>query len=180
MSDVERAEHAAFGERFAYIPDRVTKVYDDKVDELDALLRGVMMRRLVRFEYMGAKGRAQRGILAVRDDPLQAWALTCSAGTCAKAKIPRCCAPRKPMNYAAERFVDADFGKNSSFTPPQDFRLDDYVHGAFGVHVGDASEAKEVVVFSAARGTMRATASGIRRRSSKSCRTATCGSGSPV
>lgn len=57
-------------------------------------------------------------------------------------------------NFAAERFIEADFVKNSSFTPPSEFSLDDYVQGAFGVHVGDAADAKQVVIdFSAERST---------------------------
>ena len=64
MSPDERAEHAAFGERFAYIPDGGTKAYEGKEDILDALLTGVLSRRVVRFSYRDARGRARRGHLA--------------------------------------------------------------------------------------------------------------------
>ena len=64
MTPEERAEHATFGERFAYLPDGGTKQYTDKDDVIDALLSGVLSRKLVRYAYRGARGRAQRGILA--------------------------------------------------------------------------------------------------------------------
>ena len=64
MSPEERAEHAAFGDRFAYVPDGGTKAYEGKEDILDALLTGVLSRRVVRFAYRDARGRARRGHLA--------------------------------------------------------------------------------------------------------------------
>lgn len=64
MTDQERAEHATFGDRFAYVPDGGTKIYDGKEDVLDALLTGVLQRNLVKFAYRGARGRSKRGYLA--------------------------------------------------------------------------------------------------------------------
>src|SRR4051794_24282247 len=51
MTPEEREEHATFGERFAYVPDGGTKAYAGKEDVLDALLTGVLSRRIVRFAY---------------------------------------------------------------------------------------------------------------------------------
>jgi hypothetical protein len=64
MSPEERAEHASLGDRFAYVPDGGTKAYEGKEDILDALLTGVLSRRVVRFAYRDARGRARRGYLA--------------------------------------------------------------------------------------------------------------------
>ncbi|HEX2692272.1 MAG TPA: WYL domain-containing protein [Kofleriaceae bacterium] len=64
MSPEERAEHAQLGDRFAYVPDGGTKAYEGKEDILDALLTGVLSRRVVRFSYRDARGRAGAGYLA--------------------------------------------------------------------------------------------------------------------
>jgi predicted DNA-binding transcriptional regulator YafY len=64
MSPEEREEHATFGERFAYVPDGGTKAYEGKEDVLDALLTGVLSRRIVRFAYRDARGRVRKGRIA--------------------------------------------------------------------------------------------------------------------
>ncbi len=64
MSPEEREEHATFGERFAYVPDGGTKAYDGKEDVLDALLTGVLSRRIVKFAYRDARGRVRKGRIA--------------------------------------------------------------------------------------------------------------------
>ena len=64
MSPEERAEHETFGDRFAHVPDGGTKAYEGKEDVLDALLTGVLSRKVVRHEYRDARGRTQRGHLA--------------------------------------------------------------------------------------------------------------------
>src|SRR5688572_29074124 len=60
----EREEHATYSERVAYVPDGGTKGYEGKEDVLDALLTGVLSRRVVRYAYKGGGGRAERGHLA--------------------------------------------------------------------------------------------------------------------
>src|SRR5262249_22266125 len=64
MTPDERAEHATLGDRFAYVPDGGTKAYEGKEDVLDALLTGVLSRRVVKFAYRDARGRARGGHLA--------------------------------------------------------------------------------------------------------------------
>jgi predicted DNA-binding transcriptional regulator YafY len=64
MSPEEREEHATFGERFAYVPDGGTKAYAGKEDVLDALLTGVLSRRIVRFAYRDSRGRVRKGRIA--------------------------------------------------------------------------------------------------------------------
>jgi hypothetical protein len=46
--------HEALGDRFAYVPDGGTKLYSGKEDVLDALLTGVLQRKLVSYAYQGA------------------------------------------------------------------------------------------------------------------------------
>ena len=64
MSPEERDEHATFGERFAYVADGGTKAYQGKEDVLDALLTGVLSRRVVRFAYRDARARVRKGCIA--------------------------------------------------------------------------------------------------------------------
>jgi predicted DNA-binding transcriptional regulator YafY len=64
MTPEERAEHATLGDRFAYVPDGGTKAYEGKEDILDALLTGVLSRRIVKYAYRDARGRVRKGRIA--------------------------------------------------------------------------------------------------------------------
>ncbi len=48
--------------------------------------------------------------------------------------------------FAIERFVEAEHVRKRTFEIPADFQIDDVLHGAFGVHVGDPANARRVVV----------------------------------
>lgn len=153
MSPEEREEHATFGERFAYVPDGGTKAYQGKEDVLDGLLTGVLSRRVVRFVYQDARGRAQRGLLAPFTMLLYKhglYVVGCRLSNAEDGKsIP---VGTSLVVYAAERFSDVEAVRGSSFTPPADFRLERVLHGAFGVHVaGTAQSHRAVIEFSAAR-----------------------------
>src|ERR1700690_2660573 len=52
------------------------------------------------------------------------------------------------VNWAVERFTDAEWLRNSSFVPPATFKLDDYVDDVSGVHVGEGPPQRVVVEFS--------------------------------
>lgn len=154
LSPDERAEHVTFGERFAYVPDGGVKAYQGKEDVLDGLLTGVLSRRVVRFVYQDARGRAQRGLLAPFTMLLYKhglYVVGCRLSNAEDGKsIP---AGTSLVVYAAERFSDVEAVRGSSFTPPPDFRVDRVLHGAFGVHVAGKGQTthKVVIEFSAAR-----------------------------
>lgn len=141
MSADERAEHAAFGDRFAYIPDGGTKAYEGKEDILDALLTGVLSRRVVRFAYRDARGRARRGHLAPLTMALYKHGLYVVG---CPLKEPRDVPALPVVVYAVERFVEADALRKSGFTAPEGFRLADLLDGSFGIHV--AGERRRVVI----------------------------------
>lgn len=153
MSPEEREEHATFGERFAYVPDGGTKAYQGKEDVLDGLLTGVLSRRLVRFAYQDARGRAQRGLLAPFTMLLYKhglYVVGCRLGTVEDGRAIPLGTPL--VVYAAERFTEVETVRGSSFTPPADFRMARVLQGAFGVHVAGAAEQQRVVIeFSAAK-----------------------------
>jgi predicted DNA-binding transcriptional regulator YafY len=48
--------------------------------------------------------------------------------------------------FAVERFVEAEHLRKRTFEVPADFQIDEVLHGGFGVHVGDPTNAREVVV----------------------------------
>jgi predicted DNA-binding transcriptional regulator YafY len=151
MTPEERAEHATFGERFAYLPDRGTKKYSDKDDIIDALLSGVLSRKLVRFAYRGARGRAQRGFLAPFAMLMHKHGLYVLGTSVASPTSIDDIATHDVVNWAVERFDEAEWLRNSSFTPPATFKLDDHVDDLSGVHVSKGAAKRVVVEFSKER-----------------------------
>ena len=149
MSPEERAEHASLGDRFAYVPDGGTKAYEGKEDILDALLTGVLSRRVVRFAYRDARGRTRRGFLAPYTMVLYKHGLYVIGCTLREPTDP----PGGPIVvHAVERFIEAEHLRKAPFVPPPEFRIADVLHGAFGIHVTAGAAPQRVVVeFSAAR-----------------------------
>ena len=150
MTSEERAEHATFGERFAYVPDRGTKQYADKDDVLDALLSGVLSRKLVRYSYRGARGRAQRGFVAPFAMLLHRqglYVLGPHLATPADIKLDT----SEVASWAVERFGEAEWIRDASFVLPESFKLDDYVDDISGVHVTRGAPQRVVVEFSKER-----------------------------
>jgi predicted DNA-binding transcriptional regulator YafY len=48
--------------------------------------------------------------------------------------------------FAVERFIEAQHLRKRTFEIPADFKTDEVLHGAFGVHVGDPVNARRVIV----------------------------------
>jgi len=154
MTPDERAEHASLGDRFAYVPDGGTKVYEGKEDLLDALLTGVLSRRVVRFAYRGATGRVQHGHLAPYTMVLYKHGLYVIGCKLQKPADGRAIAADAPIAvYAVERFTDAEHLRAMPFAPPPGFRIADVLNGAFGIHVATTEQPphRVVIEFSAAR-----------------------------
>ncbi len=154
MSPEERAEHATLGERFAYIPDGGTKAYEGKEDVLDALLTGVLSRRVVRYGYRDARGRVRSGHLAPYTMALYKhglYVIGCRLAAPADGKV---IAPGTPIVVlAVERFTDAEPVRKAPFAVPAEFRIATVLEGAFGIHASTtATPPHDVVVeFSAAK-----------------------------
>jgi predicted DNA-binding transcriptional regulator YafY len=153
MSPEERAEHAQLGDRFAYVPDGGTKAYEGKEDILDALLTGVLSRKVVKFSYRDARARVQHGHLAPYTMVLYKHGLYVIGCRLEEPAEGRAIAPGKPIAvYAVERFTDAEHLRNAPFTAPSEFRLADLLDGAFGIHVATEHPPQRVVIeFSAAK-----------------------------
>jgi predicted DNA-binding transcriptional regulator YafY len=168
MSPEEREEHATFGERFAYVPDGGTKAYDGKEDVLDALLTGVLSRRIVQFAYRDARGRVRKGRIAPYSMVLYKHGLYVIGSRVRDPgeeppKPPRTDPASPPIEptepiapivvYAVERFTEAEALRNAPFVVPAGFKIADVLNGAFGIHVaGPETPPRRVVIeFSAAK-----------------------------
>jgi len=151
MSPEERAEHAQLGDRFAYVPDGGTKAYEGKEDILDGLLTGVLSRRVVRFAYRDARGRAGQGFLAPYTMLLYKHGLYVIGCRLREPSDGREIDPATRIGvYAVERFVEAEPLRNAPFTAPPGFRLTEILNGAFGIHVTtDAVPHRVAIEFSA-------------------------------
>lgn len=153
MSPEERAEHASLGDRFAYVPDGGTKAYEGKEDILDALLTGVLSRRVVRYAYSDARGRAREGYFAPYTMILYKHGLYVVGCRLTEPADGKAIAPGAPIAvYAVERFTLAEHLRNAPFTAPPGFRITEILNGAFGIHVmTDAAPHRVVIEFSAAK-----------------------------
>lgn len=148
MNASERKEHGALGQHFAYVPDGGTKAYEGKEDLIDALQTGILSRKIVRFSYKDSRGRARSGDLApfvilMYRQGLYVVGARVGEGY-ASADLHDW---RKGLGvFAVERFVEAEHLRKRTFEIPADFKIDEVLHGAFGVHVGDPANAQRVVV----------------------------------
>ena len=151
MTPEERAEHATFGERFAYVPDRGTKRYAGKDEILDALLSSVLSRKLVRYAYRDARGRVQRGVLAAFAMLMHRHGLYVLGKKLASPSDLDAIETGEVVNWAVERFTETEWLRNTSFVPPATFKVDDYVDDVSGVHVGKGPPQRVVVEFTKER-----------------------------
>ena len=136
------------GERIAYVPDGGTKAYNDKEDIIDALQTGILSQKVVRYTYQDSRGRSQHGHLAPYALVLYRQGLYVIG--------PRLSDPadgkdttqwrRQLGNFAVERFTDAVHLRERSFDVAPEFRLEDVLHGAFGIHVGHGQAPRSVVI----------------------------------
>ncbi len=146
MNNAERKEHATMRGLFAYVPDGGTKAYDGKDDIIDALQTGILSRKLVRYVYKDSSGRTKRGHLAPFALLLYRHGLY-AVGCHDKDGRPDTVDWRRTLGiFAVERFSDADHQRESAFEVPADFKIDEVLHGAFGIHLGDPAKAQRVVV----------------------------------
>ena len=144
MSDKEQAELAAFGERFVYMPDHGTKSYEGKDDIIDAIQTGILSRKVVRFRYADARGRALDGFLAPFGMMLYRHGLYTIGARLTDASGDVSTAPL--AMFAIERFAEAEHLRTHDFVVPAGFNIRDVLHGAFGPHLADATGPHEVIV----------------------------------
>jgi predicted DNA-binding transcriptional regulator YafY len=154
MSPEERAEHASLGDRFAYVPDGGTKAYEGKEDILDALLTGVLARRVVRYAYRDARGRARQGWFAPYTMLLYKHGLYVVGRRLREPSEGRTPPPESAALDAAEpiavlaveRFTEAEHLRSAPFTVPAGFHITEILNGAFGIHVATGVEPHRVVI----------------------------------
>ena len=156
MSDKERAELAAFGEHFNYLPDHGTKSFQGKDDIIDAIQTGILSRKVVRYRYADGRGRPREGFLAPFGMVLYRHGLYVLGARLEHAKADPATSPLG--NFAIERFTDAEHLREHEFVVPADFDIRDHMHGAFGPLLNDETGPHDIVVeFSSARAMYAAT-----------------------
>lgn len=144
MSEKERSELAAFGERFVYMPDHGTKSYAGKEDIIDAIQTAILSRKVVRYRYADARGRARDGLVAPFGMVLYRHGLYAVG---ARLKDASADASTGPLAmFAIERFAEAEHLRAHGYTTPAGFNIRDLLHGAFGPHLVDETGPHEVVV----------------------------------
>ena len=144
MTPKERAEHAAFGEQFVYMPDHGTKSYAGKEDVIDAIQDGILHRALVKYRYADARGKARTGFLAPYRLAMYRHGLYVIG---ARLNEPSDDLAAAPLGvFAVERFKEVTYQKRHRFEIPKDARVKDIVAGAFGPHLPDYEAPHDVVV----------------------------------
>ena len=144
MSEKERAEHAAFGQQFVYMPDHGTKLYEGKDDIIDAIQTGILARKVVRYRYGDARRRSRAGYLAPFRLAMYRHGLYVIGAQLDEPGAD--CASARLAVFAIERFTEAEYLRSSSFEIPNDARIRDVLAGSFGPHLPDASGPHDVVV----------------------------------
>lgn len=143
MTASERTEHVALAHYFAYVPDGGTKAYDGMEDVIDALLTGIMSRKIVQFAYKHSRGRARRGELA--PFALLMYRQGLYVVGCRVEESNDVTDWRRTFGvFAVERFTEAEHLRKRTFEAPADFKIEEMLHGAFGIHIGDPAKACQV------------------------------------
>lgn len=139
----ERSQIASDRACFAYVPEGGTKFYRGKDDVLDALLTGILKRRLIEYVYKRGSGGTKKGLLAPLAMVMFKQGLYVIGRTLSE---PSAQMRSEDEGFAVERFSAADVVRRSSFDVPSDFNLDDKLVSSFELPVGNPKSAKRVVV----------------------------------
>ena len=126
------------------MPDHGTKSYAGKDDIIDALQTGILSRKVVRYRYADARGRARDGYLAPFGMILYRHGLYALGAHLNEASADASTAPL--AMFAVERFSEAEHLRGHDFVVPAGFNIRNALHGAFGPHLVDANGPHDVVV----------------------------------
>lgn len=146
MSTAERREHASMRGLFAYVPDGGTKAYDGKEDVIDALQTGILSRKAVQYVYKDSRGRTNRGLLAPFALLLYRHGLYAVGARGTDGRVDTANWRSSLGVFAVERFTEAEHIRENRFDMPADFKIDEVLHGAFGIHVGDQMKTQRIVI----------------------------------
>jgi predicted DNA-binding transcriptional regulator YafY len=153
MTDAERAEHDAYGDRIAYIPDGGVKVHAGDKESLDYLWLGMLLRKVVAFEYQEARGRVQRGCLAplgmvVYKNGLYVFGRRIEKPDDGKTIDIDPGSHESIVRLAVERFTDVELHRLCGFNLPPGFRLADLVRSGFDLYPATKRSYEVVIEFS--------------------------------
>jgi len=142
--DADRRRLGTWRTRICFVPDGGVKRASREVDDhLNAVLSGLMRGRRIAFAYTSSSDHASGGWLEPWTLVIYRNGLYVLGATAKRRNAPERNGPRL---YALERFDHLEFvrGDEGAFSPPGDFNVETYFHGAFGIFAG--SEPQEVVV----------------------------------
>jgi predicted DNA-binding transcriptional regulator YafY len=131
LPDDTARDVSRLGARFRYLPDGGLKSYADHADVVDALLTATVHRHAVDATYRSNKGRLRTG----RFEP---WGLALHKN--GLYVVGRFDDAASPIVLAVERFEKAERRRTARFEIPDDFSLESFFDGAFGVFVGSPPE----------------------------------------
>lgn len=137
----QRADLDDIEDRVVFVPDNGRKSYERKADELSILMEAALKSQEINFDY-----RRPRGEPKVRRGVLQPYALVLYRY--GLYVVGRRIYPDEPEGavriFAVERFRKLEPRAGEFFERPEDFSVDRYFRGAFGIHTG--TEETEVVL----------------------------------
>lgn len=113
-------------ERFLYLPE-VSRTHASKGAELDDLFRAVADLRVLTLRYASGSRASERTVRLT----LHPYAMVVYRG--GVHSIARDVRTGQVLPYALESMRETEVSESVHFELPQDFKVEDYVHGVFGL-----------------------------------------------
>lgn len=118
--------------KIRFRPQGGTKTYEGKEDILNDLLTGVLFERYITFTYKLRSGRKSEGTFAPYAMVIHRNGLYVVAQRIQQPSKRR----QAPRVFAVERFITAHWFRRKHFVIPEDFDIEDYFDGSFGLITG--------------------------------------------
>ena len=117
-------------DRFLYVPESA-RLHPHRGAELDDVFRAVADLRLLSFRYLASARARDESAPRTARTTLHPYAMVLYRGGvhCIGKEVRT----GQIHAYALERMRDTEPSETSRFELPEDFRVDDYVHGPFGL-----------------------------------------------
>jgi len=136
----QRADLEDLRDRFRLIPDGGTKTYPSHGQITEMLMQAVIHRHAVGFAYQAPKKKPRTGVL----EPYAMVQFRLGLYVVGSRRYLNGSEPTDVRVFAVERFRSVEPRRGDVFEIPEDFDLNRYFRGAFGLHAG--GEEKRVVI----------------------------------
>ncbi len=142
----ERKDLQTLASQVVYLPSGGVKKFEGSQEIIDALQTGVMMRRLISYQYKPRFGPTSAGSM----EPY-AFVLFRNGLYVVASRILEGDERQEPRVFAVERFLEADTIRGTRFEPPEDLDVESLFDGAFGIIRGKKTHHVVVELSQAAR-----------------------------